>query len=925
MASMIRAGYAADGDRATDDRRTGIELAWRSLRMTPPRWWDVTDAVSGRRVARVQQRWGFTRVPPGVYRVEARLGEAIGASEKVEVRPGHMTRVTPGDLGLGRLTVEWPAAQGVVMPPGLTRLEARFEQEGQSRPLSLEKPGDRQLSLWARRGRATVHFRLGATELDEPVDVVPGAARLVPFDTRALAAKLGLSAVSVVLRGPSGQVASRGTRVTMLDARGERLLALTTDPPPGTTWLVPPGPVVRAQVGDRELVRRDVPPDVKADLVFDFAPPAQPGGRVPIQVDVDIESPAEGTIVEQDRTTVIGRASTTGPAGATRVALVLDISLSTTSSCGADLDGDGREENIFQAEAAAGRVLLDELAKVEAKSPGTAFEVTIVRFAATATALTPLTPMTDAKGVASLRAALDRIVRDGSQSGTNYAAAFDEATRALKAAERPGHCVILLMSDGAPNELRPSLDAAARAGLAGVIVHTFGLGRDFLGRISPRGAVFPPEPPDPVNVLAAVAALGGPTGTVTALPRPADVIPVIPRLPVLDLPEAKLKEVQVVDATTGKPAFSVQLAPDGAFQAEVPISLLPAGPHETNVLVATAVALDGISKADDRVTVRCPPQPGTVAVLYRTREGGPPLPRSLMPACELILDSSHSMIERVKDRPKFEIARAVLEDLTKSLPEGCNLGLRVYGHLGFLGRHPGRKPPRPDPKDPRLNTDSQLIEPISALDGAKRLRIKQVVDESWPRGNTPLVYSLLRAKEDFPAGWRGTKLVVLVSDGEETCGGKIEDVAAAYRGSGVEVVIHVVGFDIRGIAVKQQLEEIARIGGGRYFDARDAGQLAKALRDAVAGAASFAIESDDGKTRVARGVINGPAISLKPGGYRIGFIDDTAEPLRIRIRSRQKLELLIDEAGRLVAPGEAGTPEPVGTPNGRVIKPPSGS
>jgi Ca-activated chloride channel family protein len=270
----------------------------------------------------------------------------------------------------------------------------------------------------------------------------------------------------------------------------------------------------------------------------------------------------------------------------------------------------------------------------------------------------------------------------------------------------------------------------------------------------------------------------------------------------------------------------------------------------------------------------------------------------MMPACELILDSSHSMEDKVNNMKKFEIARTVIGELLKSLPDGAYVGLRLYGHLGFLPHPPGRPPTKPNPKDPRLNTDSQLVVPIGLLDRARREKIEKAIKAAWPRGNTPLCYSLLQSRADFPSHWKGSRLVILVSDGEENCGGKIEDVAAAFRGAGIAVTIHVVGFDIQAIVAKQQLEELARIGGGRYFDAHDAEELTDALRRAVASAAYVVYESDR-KTEIARGLVNGPAIPLMPGSYRVVLVGSEDEAIPLQLQNRQRLELSLDEAGRL--------------------------
>ncbi len=393
-APAIRAGRASSWSRPGD--RCGSRL---------PQWWDVTDAATRRQVVRVELRWGFAPVPPGTYQVEAELGGVRGSARGVVVRPGAVTRITPRDLGLGQLLIELPAARGIVLMHGLPPLEAKFVQEGIARPLAPDKAGSPQVTIWAREGPGTVRFQGGTATLDEPATAVPGETRIVRFDAEALAARHGLSLVSVALHDPAGKAAARDTQVILLDSRGEHLLALTPDPPPGTTWMVPPGPVVRARLGQRELVRRDILVGPKSDVVFDFASssPQHPSGPGKIQVDLKIESPPEGTVVDRDRTMLIGRASSTGPAGALRIALVADVSGSADSSCGADLNGDGREESIIQAEAAAGQLLLDELAKVDARTPGTAFEVAIVRFASGAETMAPLTRMTDESGIAALR------------------------------------------------------------------------------------------------------------------------------------------------------------------------------------------------------------------------------------------------------------------------------------------------------------------------------------------------------------------------------------------------------------------------------------------------------------------------------------------------------------------------------------------
>jgi hypothetical protein len=70
--------------------------------------------------------------------------------------------------------------------------------------------------------------------------------------------------------------------------------------------------------------------------------------------------------------------------------------------------------------------------------------------------------------------------------------------------------------------------------------------------------------------------------------------------------------------------------------------------------------------------------------------------------------------------------------------------------------------------------------------------------------------------------------VVLVSDGKETCGGEPCKAAGKLSGAGLNLKVHVVGFDV-STEERQQLECIADQGEGKYFNAENAKGLEKAL------------------------------------------------------------------------------------------------
>jgi von Willebrand factor type A domain len=71
-------------------------------------------------------------------------------------------------------------------------------------------------------------------------------------------------------------------------------------------------------------------------------------------------------------------------------------------------------------------------------------------------------------------------------------------------------------------------------------------------------------------------------------------------------------------------------------------------------------------------------------------------------------------------------------------------------------------------------------------------------------------------------------MIILVSDGKETCQGDPCAVARSLHQAGIQVEINVVGFDVTADE-RQQLECIADAGGGKYFDARNTAQMKGAL------------------------------------------------------------------------------------------------
>src|SRR6185295_15019366 len=123
--------------------------------------------------------------------------------------------------------------------------------------------------------------------------------------------------------------------------------------------------------------------------------------------------------------------------------------------------------------------------------------------------------------------------------------------------------------------------------------------------------------------------------------------------------------------------------------------------------------------------------------------------------------------------------------------------------------------------------DSRLAVPFGPA-AQNSAAIAATADGAKAQGYTPIAYSLDQAVGDFPADAK-ERVIVLVSDGKETCQGDPLLTAKALAGSGI--TIHTVGFVV-DTAARGQLQAIARATGGTYFDAPVGPELADRLKSA---------------------------------------------------------------------------------------------
>ena len=112
----------------------------------------------------------------------------------------------------------------------------------------------------------------------------------------------------------------------------------------------------------------------------------------------------------------------------------------------------------------------------------------------------------------------------------------------------------------------------------------------------------------------------------------------------------------------------------------------------------------------------------------------------------------------------------------------------------------------------------------------------------------------------------GGVIVVLVTDGHETCDGDPETEIRKLQAAGLQVSLNIVGFAIDDDTLAAQFTDWALAGGGRYFAAYDADDLNDAVRQALA--TSFSVYDEAG-VAIARGTAGGEPLELEQGVYRV--------------------------------------------------------
>lgn len=248
-------------------------------------------------------------------------------------------------------------------------------------------------------------------------------------------------------------------------------------------------------------------------------------------------------------------------------------------------------------------------------------------------------------------------------------------------------------------------------------------------------------------------------------------------------------------------------------------------PAEEGIGTITLNVLDG----GTHVRLEQPEKPGEVPAAWQEKA---PAPRAQTDSAEkpadrtpaagrvavmFILDASGSMWGRIEGTAKIAIAKEVMTELIQDLPDDADAGLVAYGH--------------------RRKGDCNDVEELVPLKPVDKSALTARIQAISPKGKTPITLSVRKTAEKLK-GVEDETLIILVSDGKETCEGHPCALVKELKQAGIRFTLHVIGFDVTE-EERVQLECMARAGGGEYFTAKSAQEFRVAAKKAVEKPPSF--------------------------------------------------------------------------------------
>ena len=236
-----------------------------------------------------------------------------------------------------------------------------------------------------------------------------------------------------------------------------------------------------------------------------------------------------------------------------------------------------------------------------------------------------------------------------------------------------------------------------------------------------------------------------------------------------------------------------------------------------------------------------------------------------------LLDGSGSMyapMEKGGSISRIVVAKRLLSGLVDSLRTVPNLeiALRVYGHQ-FDRRQQNCK-------------DSKLEVPFRPRNHDEIIRRVQAIT---PKGNTPITYSLEQSAGDFPANAGTRNVLILITDGIESCGGDPCALGLALQKKRIFMRPFIIGLS----EDETMAAEFSCL--GQYFDAQNVPTFQQALRQVLAQAllpTSVSVELLDSQNRPTETNVNMTFfnnVTQEPAYDFVHYLDEQGQPDKLPV------------------------------------------
>lgn len=219
-----------------------------------------------------------------------------------------------------------------------------------------------------------------------------------------------------------------------------------------------------------------------------------------------------------------------------------------------------------------------------------------------------------------------------------------------------------------------------------------------------------------------------------------------------------------------------------------------------------------------------------------------------VPTVHIIFDASWSMVQPLEDGTRIAVAREALAGLVAALPEGAPVALRAFGNI-----------------EGNLSCRTDLMLPLGPLNRAALTELVAGIEPQF-NANTAIAASLEQVTADLATADDRPQVVILLTDGEETCGGDPTAVVQRLAAQGLDIRLNIVGLAIANQALQEQFQALAALGNGSYFNASNSDELRAGLIQAML--TPYRLLTADGAV-AAQGYVDGDPITAPPGVYRI--------------------------------------------------------